>query len=75
MNSIDNLNKDKRYNDPGVICEKAYGKFFPIFDWLNKQIINIKNKIILIIIINVPTLVLSCCLKFQFANKEKTHNI
>lgn len=32
MEEIDNLNKDKRYNDPGVICEKVFGKPFPIFD-------------------------------------------
>jgi len=32
MKEIDKLNKNKRYNDPGVFCEKAFGKFFPIYD-------------------------------------------
>ena len=32
MEAIDALNKNRRYNDPGVFCEKAFGKFFPIYD-------------------------------------------
>lgn len=30
--SIDNLNRDRRYNDPGVFCSLAFGTFFPIHD-------------------------------------------
>jgi len=32
MNSISALNKNKRYNDPGAFCEKAFGTFFPIYE-------------------------------------------
>lgn len=32
MEAIDALNKNRRYNDPGVFCEKAFGRFFPIYD-------------------------------------------
>lgn len=32
MKSIDDLNKDRRFNDPGVFCEAAFGTFFPIYE-------------------------------------------
>lgn len=32
MAYLDNLNKNKRYNDPGVFCEGAFNTFFPIYD-------------------------------------------
>jgi D-xylose reductase len=32
MAAISNLNQDRRFNDPGVFCEQAFGKFFPIYD-------------------------------------------
>ena len=32
MNAIDNLNKNKRYNDPGVFCEAGMGTFCPIYE-------------------------------------------
>lgn len=39
MEAIDALNKNRRYNDPGVFCEKAFGRFFPIYDWAKINII------------------------------------
>jgi D-xylose reductase len=32
MNSISQLNADKRFNDPGDFCEAAFNKFYPIYD-------------------------------------------
>ena len=32
MAAISNLNQDRRFNDPGVFCEEAFGKFYPIYD-------------------------------------------
>jgi len=32
MDEIDSLNRNKRYNDPGFFCEKAFGTFFPIYE-------------------------------------------
>ena len=32
MNAINTLNKNRRYNDPGVFCELAFGKFCPIYE-------------------------------------------
>ena len=32
MNSISALNRNRRFNDPGVFCEAAFNTFFPIFD-------------------------------------------
>ncbi|KAG7364925.1 aldo-keto oxidoreductase [Nitzschia inconspicua] len=32
MNAIDNLNKNHRYNDPGVFCEAGMGTFCPIYE-------------------------------------------
>jgi D-xylose reductase len=32
MDSIASLNKDRRYNDPGVFCEAAFATFFPIYE-------------------------------------------
>ncbi len=32
MRVIDGLNINKRYNDPGVFCEKEYKSFFPLFE-------------------------------------------
>jgi hypothetical protein len=32
MTELDSLNKNKRYNDPGVYCEQAFGLFFPIYE-------------------------------------------
>ena len=32
MNAITALDRHRRYNDPGVFCEKAFNTFFPIFD-------------------------------------------
>jgi D-xylose reductase len=32
MDSIAALNKDRRYNDPGVFCEAAFATFFPIYE-------------------------------------------
>ncbi len=29
---IDGLNKNRRYNDPGVFCEEAFGTFCPIYE-------------------------------------------
>ena len=32
MTAISSLNRNRRFNDPGVFCEKAFGKFYPIYD-------------------------------------------
>ncbi len=32
MSSIDSLNKNRRYNDPGVFCEAGMGTFCPIYE-------------------------------------------
>ena len=32
MAAISKLNQDRRFNDPGVFCESAFGKFCPIYD-------------------------------------------
>ncbi len=32
MDSINALNKNQRYNDPGVFCEAAFGTFCPIYE-------------------------------------------
>ena len=32
MAVIDSLNKNRRFNDPGVFCEAAFGTFCPIYD-------------------------------------------
>jgi len=30
--AISSLNKNRRYNDPGVFCEAAFGTFCPIYE-------------------------------------------
>jgi D-xylose reductase len=32
MDSIGALNRNRRFNDPGVFCEKAFNTFFPIYE-------------------------------------------
>ena len=32
MDAISLLNKNCRYNDPGVFCEEAFGTFCPIYE-------------------------------------------
>ena len=32
MDSISQLNKNQRFNDPGVFCEAAFNTFYPIYD-------------------------------------------
>ena len=32
MVDINSLNCDRRFNDPGVFCEAAFGRFHPIYD-------------------------------------------
>jgi D-xylose reductase len=32
MKAITGLDKHRRFNDPGVFCELAFGTFFPIYD-------------------------------------------
>ena len=32
MKSLDGMNKNRRYNDPGFFCEKAFNTFCPIYD-------------------------------------------
>ncbi|MFK8054244.1 MAG: aldo/keto reductase [Woeseiaceae bacterium] len=32
MQAIDALDANRRFNDPGVFCEKAFGRFHPIYD-------------------------------------------
>ncbi len=38
MKNIDQLNKNKMYNDPAKFSEKEWGTFYPIHDWWNKNI-------------------------------------
>jgi D-xylose reductase len=32
MEHISCLNRNRRFNDPGVFCEEAFNTFFPIYD-------------------------------------------
>lgn len=32
MQAISALNQNRRFNDPGVFCEQAFGRFYPIYD-------------------------------------------
>jgi D-xylose reductase len=32
MTAIDDLNSNRRFNDPGQFCEAAFNKFYPIYD-------------------------------------------
>ncbi len=32
MTAISALNQNRRFNDPGVFCEQAFGRFYPIYD-------------------------------------------
>lgn len=32
MTAISALNRNRRFNDPGYFCEKAFGTFYPIYD-------------------------------------------
>jgi len=32
MIGISTLNKNRRFNDPGMFCEAAFGTFHPIYD-------------------------------------------
>jgi D-xylose reductase len=32
MQAIGGLNRSRRFNDPGVFCEQAFGTFFPIYE-------------------------------------------
>lgn len=32
MHKIGNLNRNRRFNDPGVFCERAFNTFFPVFE-------------------------------------------
>jgi len=32
MTAISTLNRNRRFNDPGVFCEKAFNTFFPIYE-------------------------------------------
>jgi D-xylose reductase len=32
MAAISSLNENRRYNDPGVFCEQAFGTFLPIYE-------------------------------------------
>jgi D-xylose reductase len=32
MSAISALNRNRRFNDPGVFCEKAFNTFFPIYE-------------------------------------------
>ena len=32
MNAISALNKNRRFNDPGIFCEAAFGTFHSIYD-------------------------------------------
>ncbi|KAJ9448880.1 putative NAD(P)H-dependent D-xylose reductase xyl1 [Diplonema papillatum] len=32
MKTLDGLNKNRRFNDPGTFCEPGFGTFFPIFE-------------------------------------------
>jgi D-xylose reductase len=32
MSAISALDQNRRFNDPGVFCESAFGTFFPIYE-------------------------------------------
>lgn len=32
MNQIAALDQHRRFNDPGVFCEQAFGTFYPIYE-------------------------------------------
>ncbi len=32
MTAISALNRGRRFNDPGVFCEAAFGTYYPIYD-------------------------------------------
>jgi D-xylose reductase len=32
MAAISALNRNRRFNDPGMFCEQAFGHFYPIYD-------------------------------------------
>jgi D-xylose reductase len=32
MEAVSSLNRDRRFNDPGVFCEQAFGTFLPIYE-------------------------------------------
>ena len=32
MTAIDDLNQNRRYNNPGVFCEATFNTYFPIFE-------------------------------------------
>ncbi|WP_435213048.1 aldo/keto reductase [Luminiphilus sp. nBUS_16] len=32
MSAISALNRNRRFNDPGLFCDEAFGSFFPIYD-------------------------------------------
>ena len=32
MQKITALNRNRRFNDPGVFCEKAFNTFYPIYE-------------------------------------------
>jgi D-xylose reductase len=32
MQSLSALNRNRRFNDPGEFCERAFGRFFPIYE-------------------------------------------
>ena len=32
MTAISGLNKNRRFNDPGVFCDSAFNTFYPIYD-------------------------------------------
>jgi D-xylose reductase len=32
MAAIDDLDEGRRFNDPGVFCERAFNTFFPIYE-------------------------------------------
>jgi D-xylose reductase len=32
MKTIDGLNRDRRFNDPGNFCERAFNSFCPIYE-------------------------------------------
>jgi D-xylose reductase len=32
MQQIEGMDRQQRFNDPGVFCEKAFGCFYPIYE-------------------------------------------
>jgi len=32
MKAISELDRNRRYNDPGVFCEQAFATFYPIYE-------------------------------------------